>query len=67
MCFGRLIGAATGLEVARGGDDHELVEDLKWDGQKRRLLGCQCLFFSIFFFFVVSEKFTKMLILTGGR
>lgn len=28
MCFGRLIGAATGLEVARGGD-HELVEDLK--------------------------------------
>lgn len=34
MCFGRLIGAATGLEVARGGDDHELVEDLKWDGQR---------------------------------
>lgn len=26
MCFGRLIGAATGLEVARGGD-HESVED----------------------------------------
>lgn len=47
MCFGRLIGAATGLEVARGGDDHELVEDLKWDGQKE-MFRVPMLFFLFF-------------------
>lgn len=47
MCFGRLIGAATGLEVAREGDDHELVEDFKWDGQKETFR-VPILFFFIF-------------------
>lgn len=56
MCFGRLIGAATGLEVARGGD-HELVEDLKWDEQKKGFQGA--IAFTIYILFISMRESYK--------